>query len=200
VAVWKGCTKSSFWLLVRSWKLKSRSLERGFFFFTPPPAVWGWAPSPVLVERSSAADLVADHVSKTAKGGAPGFFLDHQFGSGRTIGGRRESGLCRRAKFAPDCAPNLEKASRFRFDAARPDTEFRSRTFGKTCNDWNKVATEECSTSNPCQPVTAGKIRILRVSHRFSILRRQRTIHGLSGDFARELKDGKDLEVPSKPN
>ncbi len=70
----------------------------------------------------------------------------------------------------------------------------QSYFWDNSVNEWSKVATEECSASNLCETVTAGKIRIQRVSRRFSILRRRRTIRGLSGDFAIELKDGKKLE------
>jgi hypothetical protein len=75
--------------------------------------------------------------------------------------------------------------------------EFRipqSYFWENSINEWSDVATEECSSSNPCETVTAGKIRILRVRKRFSLLRRESTIRGLSGDFAIELKDGKKLE------
>jgi hypothetical protein len=79
----------------------------------------------------------------------------------------------------------------------QPPIAFRipqSYFWDNSVNEWSKVATEECSASNPCETVTTGKIRIQRVSRRFSILRRKRTIRGLSGDFAIELKDGKKLE------
>ena len=52
----------------------------------------------------------------------------------------------------------------------------QSYFWDNSVNEWSKVATEECSASNLCETVTAGKIRIQRVSRRFSILRRRRTI------------------------
>jgi hypothetical protein len=61
-------------------------------------------------------------------------------------------------------------------------------------NEWSNVAKEECSATNPCETVSAGEIRILRVHKRFSLLRRESTIRGLSGDFAIELTDGEKLE------
>jgi hypothetical protein len=70
----------------------------------------------------------------------------------------------------------------------------QSYFWDNSVNEWSNVAAEECSATNPCETVTAGKIRILRIPRRFSILRRRRTIRGLSGDFALELKDGKKLE------
>lgn len=67
-------------------------------------------------------------------------------------------------------------------------------------NQWSNVATEECSASNPCESVTAGRIRILSVQREFSILRRERTIRGLSGDLSVDLKNGKKLEGSFKIN
>ena len=73
---------------------------------------------------------------------APGFFLDHQFGSGRTIGGRQGIRTLSPSEVRARLCAQPREGQPFSLDATRPDTEFRSRTFGKTRNEWNNVATE----------------------------------------------------------